>query len=82
MVPSFVNSQFPLPSFHRIATVEELPLLTSTPAFCVGATLFAKSLFRVIILSAIFNSLEFTVVVVPDTVKSPCMVTLFENVSA
>jgi len=56
----------------------ELPLSISIPPFCEGVPVSSELSTRT--LSPIFTVFEFTVVVVPFTVKLPVTITLSENV--
>jgi hypothetical protein len=61
-----------------IRALVEVPLSISTPASCDGVP--ASSELRTMILSPMLTVFEFTVVVVPFTVKSPSTIKLSSNV--
>ena len=63
-----------------IAALSEVPLSTSIPAFSVGADACGKSAFNVMMASPTLNSVVFTYVVKPETVKLPVTTTSPETV--
>ena len=78
--PSVVASHTSSVSFQRSATALAEPRFTSNPASSVGVAEAARLELSVMILSARLIVSVFTVVVVPETVRSPSMTALPETV--
>ena len=66
--PTFISNASDV-SFHRIEALSEVPRLTSTPPFSLGAPVSFE--FRTIVLSSMFTVSDRVVVTEPETVKSP-----------